>query len=197
MHFGDSDRSSALFTTPDPNPTDLGVPPDTDSGESIRFACHPFALLSGQALSAAKDLACEREDTHIRWPDPSASPQDDRGRVALGFFRIRMSGRTRAMRTSICCPGYRAVGIEGRGWLKCQPSFSRTRPSEGNARNRPFESSQKAVRPPGCPGPRGTGVTQGLTAVCPSWLWANPSTAGRGAGPGRIAPAIAAAPPGT
>jgi hypothetical protein len=48
-------------------------------------SCAPLVI-----LSAAKDLGCGREKRLVRWPDPSASPQDDRVHAAQGFFRIRI-----------------------------------------------------------------------------------------------------------
>ena len=96
------------------------------------------------------DLGCQLRRLLIRWPDPSASPQDDRVHTAQEIFLIRIT-------VTICCPiaTYRdsyvpvyhrwagSVGIRDRGLCRAserayrlragglygQANFSQTKPS--------------------------------------------------------------------
>jgi hypothetical protein len=54
----------------------------------------PLVILNGAQRSEGS-LVCEREKPSFRWPDPSASPQDDRVPAAHEFLRIRMTGSMR------------------------------------------------------------------------------------------------------
>jgi hypothetical protein len=56
----------------------------------IRIRINSYAL--PVILNRVKDLGCERENPLMRWPDPSASPQDDKIRTAHESFRIHMTG---------------------------------------------------------------------------------------------------------
>ncbi len=68
-------------------------------------------------LSAAKDLGREREETRIRWPDPSASLRMTGFRNAHEFLRIRIR------------LGFRSPALVGRPFQEGRSSNSKRKPA--------------------------------------------------------------------
>jgi hypothetical protein len=71
-------------------------------------SCAPLVI-----LSAAKDLGCEREKRLIRWPDPSASPQDDRVPEARELFRMRLTRSVSSYRNRATLPHWVRLTRQG------------------------------------------------------------------------------------